>query len=404
MKCSLLLVFIALLQFSAKASGQPLVSIHMKNVEINEVFSTLEKESGYHFLFNSRLAGIHKVVDVDADNADIGEVLKSIFAGTNLQYKMLDNKLIVISSSELDQDIVVTGKVTNENNEALPGVSVIVKGKTTGTTTDANGSFTLSVPENAVLEITSIGYVHQEIPVNSQTTLNIKMVQSSSSMDQVVVVGYGTQQKKYITGATSTVSGAELVKQPVLTATQAMQGKAAGVQIISSGQPGSQPSVRIRGTGSLIGGAEPLYVVDGVLTTDITNINNNDIVNVDVLKDASTTAIYGARGANGVIIITTKQGSGKMQISYSGNFGVQSATNVVKMANSTQYIAYVQAALGPATSPTGYSTNWYNQILRNAYQQNHNITVSGSSEKVNIFSARDIWMMKELLLIIVSNV
>jgi TonB-dependent starch-binding outer membrane protein SusC len=388
MKGSFLLVFVALLQFTANAAGQTPVSIHMKNVEINQVFATLEKESGYHFLFNSRLTGLNKLVNVDADNADISEVLKSIFAGTNLQYKMLDNKLIVISSSDVDQDIVISGKVTNQNNEPLPGVSITVKGRATGTTSDANGNFTLSVPENGVIEISSIGYLSQELPVNNQTELNIKMVQSSNTMDQVVVIGYGSQQKKYITGATVSVSGTELVKQPVLTATQAMQGKAAGVQIISSGQPGSQPSVRIRGTGSLLGGAEPLYVVDGILTSDITNINNADILNVDVLKDASTTAIYGARGSNGVIIITTKQGVGKMQITYSGNFGVQSATHLVPMANSTQYIAYVQAALGPVPAPTGYSTDWYSQILRNAFQQNHNVTVSGSSDRVKyLFSA-----------------
>ena len=388
MKCSLLLVFIALLQFSAKASGQPLVSIHMKNVEINEVFSTLEKESGYHFLFNSRLAGIHKVVDVDADNADISEVLKRIFTGTNLQYKILDNKLIVISSTEADQNIIVTGKITNDKNEPLSGVSIIVKGSSNGTTTDANGSFSISVPENATLEISSIGYTQQEIAVNNQTSINIRMVESSSSMDQVVVVGYGSQVKKYITGATVSVSGSELVKQPVLTATQGMQGKAAGVQIIGSGQPGTQPTVRIRGTGSLLGGVSPLYVVDGVLTTDITNINSADILNVDVLKDASTTAIYGARGANGVIIITTKQGTGKMKINYNGNVGVQMATDLVKMANSAQYLQYEKNALGPPVSATGYSTDWYGAILRNAIEQNHAINVSGSSEKVTyLFSA-----------------
>jgi TonB-dependent starch-binding outer membrane protein SusC len=387
-KCSLLLVFIALLQFTAKASGQPPVSIHMKNVEINQVFATLEKESGYHFLFNSRLAGIHKVVDVDAENTDIGQVLNNMFVGTDLQYKILDNKLIVISSGDAHQNIVVTGKVTNEKNEPLGGVSILVKGNTNGTTTDGNGNFSISVPENAILEISYVGYLRQELAVNNQSSINVRMIESSNTMDQVVVVGYGSQVKKYITGATVSVSGAEIVKQPVLTATQGMQGKAAGVQIIGSGQPGTQPTVRIRGTGSMLGGVAPLYVVDGVLTTDITNINNADILNVDVLKDASTTAIYGARGANGVIIITTKQGTGKMKITYNGNVGVQSATNLVKMANSDQYLKYEKDALGPPVNATPYSTDWYGSILRNAIEQNHAINVSGSSEKTTyLFSA-----------------
>src|SRR4051812_25513057 len=270
MKCSFLLVFVNLLWFSVYASGQPLVSIHMKNAEINQVLSTIEKESGYHFLFNSRLTGIHKIIDVDVDNADIGQVLNSIFTGTNLQYKMLENKLIVVSSTESQQEIVVNGKVTNENNEPLSGVSVTLKGKTSGTTTDVNGAFSLSAPDSAVIVISYVGYMTQELPAKAE--MNIKLLRTTTQMDQVVVVGYGSQRKKDITGAVSTVSGPEMVKQPVLTATQAIQGKVAGVQIISSGAPGSSPQVRIRGMGTALAGTNVLYVVDGVLTDDISNI------------------------------------------------------------------------------------------------------------------------------------
>jgi len=384
MKCSFLLVFITVLWFSAKASGQPLVSIHMKNAEINQVLSTIEKESGYHFLFNSRLAGIHKLVDVDVDNVDISQVLNSIFAGTNLQYKMLDNKLIVVSSNEAEQDIVVTGKVVNENEEPLPGVSVTLKGKTTGTTTDANGSFTLSAPENATLVISYVGYASQELTVSPE--MQIKLVPSPKVMDQVVVVGYGSQRKKDITGAVSTVAGPEMVKQPVLTATQAIQGKVAGVQIISSGAPGSSPQVRIRGTGTALAGTAVLYVVDGVLTDDISNINTGDIVEMSILKDASSAAIYGSRGANGVMIITTKQGVvGQMKINYNGNVGMRTAANLVKMANSAEYDNYYQASTGQIPPVSTSSTDWYNTILRNAFEQNHNISVSGGSEKVLYF-------------------
>ena len=389
MKCSFLLVFITLLWFSANASGQPLVSIHMKNAEINQVLSTLEKESGYHFLFNSRLQDIHKLVDVDVDNADISQVLNSIFAGTKLQFKMLDNKLIVVNSGEAVPDAVIHGKITNENNEPLSGVSIIIKGNTTGTTTDNEGNFAIEANENSILIISSVGYTSQQIAVGSQTSITVKLTQSSSLMDQVVVVGYGTQRKLDVTGATATVKGAVLVKQQVLTATQGLQGQVPGVQIISSGQPGTQPSVRIRGTGSILGGAEPLYVVDGVITTDITNINTTDIINVDILKDASSTAIYGSRGANGVIIITTKMGSsGAMKISYNGYVGIQSAAHLVKMANAQQYASYVlDASNGITQVPlTGYSTDWYGEILRdNAIQTNHNISVSGASEKVKYF-------------------
>ncbi|HSZ34373.1 MAG TPA: SusC/RagA family TonB-linked outer membrane protein, partial [Puia sp.] len=381
MKCSFLLVFVALLRFTANAAGQTPVSIHMKNVEINQVFATLEKESGYHFLFNSRLPDLNKLVNVDVDNADIGEVLKNIFTGTNLQYKMLDNKLIVISSSDFVDDFVVKGKVTGDNNEPLSGVSITVKGTTAGTTTDAGGLFTLSVSENATLVFTSVGYQPQEVAVNNQTSVNVRLVLSASNMDQVVVIGYGTQKRVDLTGAVGSVKGTDLVKQPVVTLTQAMQGQLAGVQVISSGQPGSAPQVRIRGTGSILAGAEPLYVVDGIITDDITNINTADIQTVDVLKDASSTAIYGARAANGVVLITTRQGTGKMKLNYSVNVGFNQAANLVKMANSTQYLAYEQAALGPPLTATGYSTDWYSQILRTGFYQNHNLSMSGGSDK-----------------------
>ncbi|MEJ0083433.1 MAG: carboxypeptidase-like regulatory domain-containing protein [Puia sp.] len=256
-----------------------------------------EKESGYHFLFNSRLEGIHKLVNVDVDNADISQVLNSIFAGTKLQYKMLENKLIVVSSADVTQDIQVAGRITNENNEPLSGVSVTIKGKSTGTTSDQNGNFSITTPESAILIISYVGYTTQELPATA--VMDVKLSQSAKIMDQVVVVGYGTQRKLDITGATATVKGAELVKQPVTTATQALQGKMAGVQIISAGQPGALPVVRIRGVGTMLSGADPLYVVDGILTNDITNINTSDIVDVTVLKDASSEAIYGVRAANG---------------------------------------------------------------------------------------------------------
>ncbi|HEY2648842.1 MAG TPA: carboxypeptidase-like regulatory domain-containing protein, partial [Puia sp.] len=218
-KCSILMVFVTLLWFSANASGQPLVSIHMKNAEISQVFTTLEKESGYHFLFNSRLQDIHKLVDVDVDDADITQVLKTIFAGTNLQYKMLENKLIVITSTDAVQDIIVRGKVVGDNGEALGSVSVTVKGVKAGTTSDSNGVFVISVPENAVLVFSSVGYVSQEVNVGSQTTLNVHLVPSTGNLNQVVVVGYGTQKKLDVTGAIAHVKGDELSKQPVLTAT-----------------------------------------------------------------------------------------------------------------------------------------------------------------------------------------
>ena len=295
--------------------------------------------------------------------------------------------LLFISSSLYAQnDKKVSGTVADSKGETIPGASVKIKNTTIGIATDVDGKFTLKVPNNAILVITSVGFDEQEVLVNGRSEINIVMKTNSQELNEVVVVGYGSQRKVDITGATASVKGEELVKQPVLTATQAVQGKMAGVQIINNGQPGTSPVVRIRGTGTALAGTATLFVVDGVLTDDISNINTADIVNLDVLKDASATAIYGSRGANGVIIITTKKGAiGDLKVNYTMNAGVRSAAKLVKMANAEEYANYVSAASGNIISAGTTSTNWYNQILRNAFQQTHNISLSGGNEKSTYF-------------------
>jgi len=208
------------------------------------------------------------------------------------------------------------------------------------------------------------------------------MESEATQLAEIVVVGYGEMKKSDVTGAVANIKGEELTRQPVLTASQALQGKVAGVQIISSGQPGSSPQIRLRGVGTAFSGTTTLYVVDGVLTDDISNINTSDIVDMNILKDASAAAIYGSRGANGVIIITTRKGvAGKLKVNYNNNIGFRQAANLVKMANSAEYSNYVQAATGTAPSGTG-NTDWYGTILRNAFEQNHNISLSGGSDKI----------------------
>ena len=284
-------------------------------------------------------------------------------------------------------DTSVTGKITSPSGEALAGVSVSVKGRSGGTATDKNGNFTITVPDNATLVFSSVGFETQEIAVSGQTSLNISLTAASTALEQVVVVGYGTQRRRDLTGAVASIRGDELAKQPVQTATQALQGKTAGVQIISSGAPNSQPTVRIRGTGTMLAGADPLYVVDGVLTTDIRNINNTDILSVEVLKDASAAAIYGMRAGNGVIIITTKQGrTGKPLVTYSGNAGIRQVGHKVKMADAAQYLDYLKDAAPTTNFPSNSgTTDWFGAILRTALQQSHNVAVSGGSESVKYY-------------------
>ncbi|QNL51223.1 TonB-dependent receptor [Olivibacter sp. SDN3] len=294
------------------------------------------------------------------------------------------------------QETTISGSVTDATTgESIPGVTVTVKETGRSVQTDVNGRYMVRSSGAETLQYSYIGYRTHEESITNRSEINVSLVTGDEQLDEVVVVGYGTQRKQDVTGSIASVQGSELLKQPVQTPTQALQGKAAGVQIIASGQPNEQPQVRVRGTGSMLAGAEPLYVVDGVLSDDIRNINNADIVSVDVLKDASA-AIYGVRAANGVIIITTKKGQeGTVKVDYFGHGGFRQAANLVKMANREQYIDYIRTA-----APARYnsleadlesgliydgSTNWYDEVLRNAFQTNQNISFSGGSERSTFY-------------------
>lgn len=284
-------------------------------------------------------------------------------------------------------DITVTGRVIDETGGGLPGVNVVVKGTTNGSATDPEGRYTITAPDNATLVFSFVGYNPQEVVIGGRTTIDINLAPNTQALGEVVVTGYGTQAKRDLTGAIARVEGSEIVNQPVQTATQALQGKIAGVQITTNGAPNSQPVVRIRGTGTLLAGANPLYVVDGVQTTDIRNLSNADIETIDVLKDASAAAIYGVRGANGVIIITTKKGKlGKPVLSYSATGGFKQAARLVDMASAEQYTNYL-GDISPDTDIPAFSgtTRWYDEILRRSTFQNHNLAVSGASDNVRYY-------------------
>lgn len=295
------------------------------------------------------------------------------------------------------QNIQITGRVTTEAGLPLVNASVTVSGTSTGVTTDTSGLYAVTAPANGTLVFSSIGFATQSIPINNRTTIDVTLINTAQQLEQVVVVGYGTQRRRDVTGSVASVRGEDIARQPVQTATQAIQGRVAGVQVISSGEPNSLPAVRVRGTGSTLAGVNPLYVVDGVLTDDIRNINSADILSLDILKDASATAIYGMRAANGVVLITTKKGrAGRTVISYDGNVGLREATNLVDMAGENQYAGYLNEAsvyygsgtpLIPQSSLTGANTDWYDAILRRGLQQNHNLGLSGGSERVTYYAS-----------------
>ena len=289
--------------------------------------------------------------------------------------------LLSLSTTVLAQ-IKVTGNISSEGEEVLPGANVLEKGTMNGTITDPDGNFQITVQnEDAVLVFSSMGFITEEVLVGSRHHIIIVLEEDITALDEIVVIGYGKQRKIDLTGSTVSLKNEEITKTPVLSATEALQGKAAGVQIVNSGAPGSAPNVRIRGVGSILGGADPLYVVDGIITSDIRNINVSDIVSMDVLKDASSTAIYGARAANGVVLITTKAGTTGFNISYDGYTGVKVLQNIVKMAGPNLFAVYSNEAAGAptieATDITG-STNWYEELTRPAIFQNHALSLNGN--------------------------
>lgn len=396
MKLTTVILLAAALQVSAKAGGQN-ITLKLDQVEIARVLNTIEKQGAYRFLYNSQLKDIRQKVSIDVANTGIQDVMKALLATTNLTYKVLENNLVVVLANTPDkQDIKITGKVTGDNNLPLSGVSVTLKGTSRGTTTDNEGNYTLTVPEDGTLLVSYIGYEPQEVAVKSQSVVNITLAPANKQMEQVVVVGYGTQRKKDVTGSISTIRGEEISRQPVLSADQALQSKAAGVEVSANGgRPGASPVVRIRGIGT-VGNSNPLYVVDGMFVDDIKFLNPGDIASIEVLKDASSLAIYGVRGANGVIIITTKSGRGaKSAVTFDTYYGFTELAKKIDMVNAREYATLTNEAIANSNkifgrndpprfadpNAFGAGTDWMDEIFQKGPIRNHQLSISGSSDK-----------------------
>jgi TonB-linked SusC/RagA family outer membrane protein len=301
--------------------------------------------------------------------------------------------------------IKVTGTVTDNSGEPVIGVSVVVTGTSRGVMTDVNGQYAIEVPEKqSRLEFRYLGYVSQTVTVGERQVINVQLTEDTKALDEVVVVGYGTQKKSDITGAVTSIKAKDLTGIRGGNAAEALQGKT-GLYVVTPGAPGSSPSVRIRGIGTN-SDATPIYVVDGMMTNNISYLNSYDIESMDVLKDASATAIYGSRGANGVIMITTKRGkTGKPTVSYTGSEGVQFVINNYDVADGTGYANLMNIASAGAGAPDAYpnpsqygkGTNWLDEISRNGWTRNHQLALSGGSDAVTYnlslgyFDQQGIW-------------
>lgn len=332
--------------------------------------------------------------------------------------------IVTLYLQPLLAQVQVKGTVVDDQSQPLPGVSILVKGTFRGTMTDVDGSYTISALPSDTLVFSMVGMSTQTIPVGNRTMINVTLVTETTLMNEVVVVGYGTQRVKDLTSSISTVKSEDLAKTPAAQAMQALQGKVAGLQVVSSGSPGASPTIRVRGIGSYPGqnNEAPLYVVDGMFFDNIDFLNPTDIATISVLKDASAAAIYGVRAANGVILIETKSGrhNQKAEITYDGYYGMQLAQNVLKMANAEQFTTmalesgsaadasfilnamqrYGRSRINPNVPDV--NTDWYREILRPADIQNHSLNLSGGSENAtyslggNYFFQEGILDMKNL--------
>jgi TonB-linked SusC/RagA family outer membrane protein len=412
MKLIAIIMFTALAQVSASSFSQT-ITLRENKVSIEKVLQLIENQSGYYFLYNSKDIPQNERISVTVTNASIEEVLKQCLKDQPLSYKIIKQTIVLKRRDATENQtttppIKINGTVTDEKGE-LPGVSVKLKGSNIGTITDVKGSYSLTLSDGSgTLVFTSIGYVTQEIAIDGRTTINVQLKAESKGLNEVVVVGYGTQKKVNLTGAVSSVSGDDLKVRPVGQTSASLQGMMPGVTVTqSSGKPGGDAgTIRIRGIGTLKD-SNPLVLIDGIQGT-MDNIDPNLIESISILKDAASASIYGSRAANGVILVTTKRGGKQTGITYNGYSGWQKATNMPQTVSALDYMlllneAYVNVGRTPLYSDAlvqqyraqnGVSTDqypntdWQKKVLiGSGFQQSHFLTVNGGSEKVRMLTS-----------------
>lgn len=377
--CVGLLTLFMTFAYSAKCSDSQNVSLNLKNVTLGQVLSAIEAKTDYHFFYNNSEINSDKKVSINVKNKCISYILDALFDIKKFECKFVSNQIIILKTNKINKDnentlilqSKISGKIIDKDGLPLPGANVLVKDTNLGTVTDFDGNFNLEIPQGKnILIISYLGYKTKEVDVSGKNSITVTLLEDAASLDEVVVVGYGTQVKKTVSGSVSSISARQINEVPAVSAENALIGQVSGVQIQqTSGEPGASATIRIRGTGSISAGNNPLFVVDGIpisknLTSvgiqgqlnrragrfqepnvnPLSTINPNDIANIQVLKDASAAAIYGSRGGNGVVLITTKKGavSNKGIFSFNSYFGVQSVANKIDLMNSQEIIDYAR--------------------------------------------------------------
>ncbi len=437
MKLSIVLLLASCLQVSAYTYAQH-ISIKKKQVSLAEVFKDIKKQSGYHIFYDTKMVRKAKPVTIDLVNVSLEDALRESLKGQELSYKIVDKNVIITLARQpvataphagASQDIVISGRVVNERGEPLEGVTVSVKHTTTATMTNSDGYYQFNMGDGAVALVFSIvGYSPQEIAISSSNTINVTLRELISDLDEVIVVGYGTQRRRDLTGAISSVSARQINEVASLNAMQAIQGKVAGLNVMQNGwNPGSEATIRVRGRRSFNASNDPLYVIDGIpIVRGLNEINPSEIESIEVLKDASATAIYGSRGANGVVLITTKRGkTGRTSVTYDAYIGNQTPLRLLDVMDAAQFADFVRETYrnrntNPYNSPVpsleedrrlviftqdpyilesvtqAYDENgnydptkvrnfdWVGATMRDGFIQNHQMGISGGTEQTQM--------------------
>jgi len=416
-----------------------IISFNVKDATLKQAFTKIEKQTAFHFTYLTGEIKHFKSITYNRENISLAKLLSDLLENTGLLYEQVDKNILIkrkgetigiISEEKNIAENTVRGKVTDSNKQPLFGATVLIKGTNLAAQTDAQGVFSITVPEGKnVLVISFVGYENQEIAIGTQTTFDVVLKEAKTNLNEVVVTGYSTQRRKDIIGAVSVVDVEDLKSTPAANLAAQLQGRATGVTVSGTGAPGSPAVVRIRGFQSG-GDNEPLYIIDGVPTNDPSHINPQDVSSMQILKDGTATAVYGTRAANGVVIVTTKQGKvGRTEVSYDGYIGLQSITENMtpKLLDNQEYIEYLNRsgatshpvfgapgsfsvpdyilvssafkgglpANDPRVNPDLYSlsplyqilktsrqgTNWFDEILQKGLMQSHQITASGGNEK-----------------------
>lgn len=409
MRITALLLLCAFFQVNANNlySQSARISLDVKNVTVEDALNIIEENTEFHFLYNSKLIDVDRKVNIQVKDKSIESVLSTLFSNYGITYKV-DERQIILSRQEQEMEKsqknkVITGVIVDASGETIIGANVSIQGTTVGTITDIDGKFSLEVPDNAKIQISYIGYITQIVPVDNKTTFNIKLAEDTQNLQEVIVVGYGTQKKVNLTGSVSTISAEDISTIPVSNISNAMAGRMPGIfSYNKSGAPGASSPITIRGKNTP-NNTNPTYVIDGIVRdkADFDGIDSNEIESISVLKDAASAAVYGARAANGVILVTTKRGKDqKPQFRYSALFGTETPTRTPETINAYDRGIYLNNKFMYDQVPAGdsryytpdeldyfkhNSTNWFDLAWKDPFTMQHNVSVNGGSERIKYY-------------------